>query len=240
METYITSNVYSYMIVFLSDKELPGTKEDQLRCKNMERLQVLYPYLCHILSRTSNIMRISRFKAFWKNDTYSFTNAQDGVTWTDVKVYIAPLLLALMRDELFKDVVAGLDQNLYKQSESNEFEMDWKVFFECLPEGHKSSFQNKLNVHQRLSSIQINELIDKSYDEIKITLLNPQTYQHLFAWFGEALLEIGYKAFDFFMEKRDGEQAWKKALQWQIKSYKLSTKLEQELLDKHLYPLLKF
>jgi hypothetical protein len=62
----------------------------------------------------------------------------------------------------------------------------------------------------------------------------------LFNWFGEATIEIGYRAFDLYAVNRNPENAWITAIIEHLETYHLSKALVQDILKGQLYPLLEF
>lgn len=242
MDSLLLCQYYTFVVLRQSDNVLPNYAEDCSRRKILETLRFKYQYLCHDVSGSSKYKKISRMTQFIHGRKYSFVKVKDHVEWDDVKVYLAPLELALKREigVDFKSLSRYLSH--VKTESENNFEVDvnWEALIRLQFVSRQSNFQKFFNIDKTLSSIELSSLIDKCYDEIKMTLIAAVAYQKLFAWFGEALVEIGYKAFDFYTENRDGSRSWQQALKWHIKTYNLEESVEEELLNTHLYPILKF
>lgn len=242
MDSYLLSQCYTFIILKHSDKDFPILKEDRGRRTVLQKLMHNHQYLCHREKRVCINEKISKFTRFLRGKEYSFLNVRSAVEWWDVKVYLAPLELAIRREigDEFKSMNQFVSSRKVKAANVLEIDVNWEAVLELLSRGFKSKFHTYSKLDESNSRIKFDELIDKYYDEIKMTMIRANSYRLLFGWFGEVLIEIGYKAFDIFMRNRDGEQAWKDALSWHVKDYNFGLSLEEELLNQHLYPLLKF
>lgn len=240
-------NEFIFLLFRDSDTELPGRREDRARRQLVDEMRQWFPYLCEQEKRIINNKTLGLIKLLFNTKDYSFYNSNDGLSLIDMKVYVGPLLLALQREtktmpfsEIRSRFIAD-DTNVdCRLHESKGLSVNWNAIFSFMKEKQISCFQKQFACDSSLHYSRLIELIDKCYDEIKLTLISPEAYHDIFRFFGEATIEIGYKAFDIFSECRDGITAWRQALKIHLERYKLDHKFEDELLNTQLYPLLKF
>ncbi len=243
LEMYLPDNAYAFVLFRTTDKKIPGRTKDMQRRSLLKQFKTFFPYLCQREKRIMQDQHISFVKKSLAGNNYSFSNTESGISWMDFKVFIGPLILTLMREQ--KEVSFSEIRNRFfigeNQDNGNvEIEVNWEEVLDFIEERNGSQFQKHFKNETPIPDIKLIEVMDKCYDEIKITLIKPDSYHRLFRWFGEDTIEIGYKAFDAFTECRDGEKAWRIALKSHLDSYNLEIKFEEELLNAQLYPILKF
>lgn len=243
------TNSQVFLILNCFDEQLPNKQEDTMRRMNAEIIIKALPYLLVQERRIRFDIKLSFIQRFMYGSQYSFQKVKDGegVEWIDYKINLMALLFSLCRIEsslAFNEVIEKYcrilpdDERTIQEPNECRVHLNWqKVIDQYNAEG-KSDFYRLVNVPNHTMSLV--DLFDKSYDEIKLTYLHSASYHRLFNWFGEATIEIGYRAFDLYTVNRNSESAWITAIKEHLETYRLSEELYQNILKEQIYPILKF
>ncbi|WP_430813887.1 hypothetical protein [Carboxylicivirga sp. RSCT41] len=194
---------------------------------NLDLVDKLNKYVPHILKKEKRIL-VHRSLSFIQRLSlpkgYPFRNGQQTntkgcIVWTDYSISSWPLLLSLLKSDK-----RSFDQVLYQYFIKNDKLIpDWNIIKQQLVEHHTV-----------IKSISIDEL-DRWYDEISATLIRPQAYHELYQWFGSDVRDIGYDAFDYFMESRNTVDAWQQAINKHLGSISNLPKEQNDyLMNKYL------
>ncbi|MCT4647659.1 MAG: hypothetical protein N4A74_21910 [Carboxylicivirga sp.] len=211
----MVQNKKYFLIWPLHMEQMPNNKAANA---SQDLVRLINTYAPHLLIKEKRILpntSIPIIQRITSAQDYPFKNGQQtqtkgSVVWTDYSIYYWPLQLYLW--------FIGSNLSLLADEE---------------PEWHEVSeiIRNKGSKQKRVET----DELDRWYDEISITHLHPAHYHELYRWFGEGLKEIGYQAFDFFMESRVGEAAWQKAIEKYLENLTgLSDDLRQGLLNNYL------
>ncbi len=172
---------------------------------NTELVFVLKTYAPHLIKEEKRLLQhqiLSFVKRLTLPKDYPFKNGQQEQTkghivWSDFKIGTWPMLLQLLKTN---------SAITYEALMKHYFDADrqtpnWQAIKEHL-----------ISTGNETKAINTDEL-DRWYDEISATHIKPQSYHALYRWFGNDIREIGYAAFDFFMDDRNTLTAWQKAIQ---------------------------
>jgi hypothetical protein len=193
---------------------------------NLDLVIELTKYVPHLLKeekrrlvhQTLNFTKRIRLPKDYPFKNGQQTTTKGSIVWTDYSIQTWPLLLQLL----------GTSSNSFEQI-FNEFFDQNKQFLPDLM-AIKQQLANNLN---ETKPVCMDEL-DRWYDEISTTLIKPQAYHLLYAWFGNDLHQIGYDAFDYFMEERDSLIAWQKAILSHLSNISnLPAEQREFLMNKH-------
>ncbi|TRX72618.1 hypothetical protein [Carboxylicivirga sp. M1479] len=222
-------NQASYFLLWPHECDaMPAPKQVEESMQLIEMLQQKAPHLVNKQKRFVPKQSITWTQRLLLPSTYPFKNGQQaqtkgGVVWTDYKVSFWPLMLFILK----------IDGGLAWEQVQQQF------FYEETELPNWQAISQHLQSCENVSAIDMDEL-DRWYDEVSITHISPLAFHQLYEWFGMDLKEISYSAFDFFMEKRNGVDAWIKALQKHLSRLQTLTSTEREyLLSHYLIKLLK-
>nr|WP_321406098.1 hypothetical protein [uncultured Carboxylicivirga sp.] len=239
----LLSDCKVYCILRGNENQLPSKKKDAERKVQLTRIRQIFPFVFKQEIRNSDSFKLSFSHQFFSGDNYSFKRKQDekvGIQWIDFSVQLLPMLLALKRIDLEKSVSDLVNGLILEVEHSNKnrcsIELNWKWLNEFVENYRIQSFTERIGQPE----MDMMDLIDKFYDEIKMTHIHPVSYRQLFEWFGEATVEIGYNAFDLYNQSRDREMAWKKAINNHLTIYNIDDNLFNYIIDKKIYKLLKY
>ncbi|MBS2098195.1 hypothetical protein [Carboxylicivirga linearis] len=240
-ETEIRELIESRIFILLrkDDEQLPSKNEDAIRRRLLKKIIDAFPYIIQKEKRVSNDFKLSKWNSLLKGGDYSFRKGIEGnVQWEDYSLNIVSLFLAMIRIQPSISFTELL--NIFctekEQESSNEYGLNWNKLIDYLEEANLPTFYTLVDQPM----LNIIDLVDKFYDEIKITHIHPVAYQQLFYWFGEATVGIGYNAFDEFNRNRNSKTAWASAIEEHLKIYGLNEEIFNVFLNNTLYPLLQF
>ncbi|MCU4163903.1 hypothetical protein [Carboxylicivirga caseinilyticus] len=232
-----------YCILRGTDKQLPSKKKDAERKVQLVALRRIFPFVIRQEIQNSDSFKLSFLNQFFNGDNYSFKRRQDrkvGIQWKDYSVQLLPMLLALKRIDLEKSISDLVHALILEVEHSNNnrcsIELNWKWLIEFVENYRIQSFTERIGQ----SDINLMDLIDKFYDEVKMTHLHPASYYLLFEWFGEATVDIGYNAFDLYNQSRDSKMAWEKAIKNHMVIYNLDDSLFNYIFNERICKLLEF
>ena len=202
---------------------------DQQQAKiHLGWMKLFYTCAPHILLKEKRVLPnayIPLIKRLTVNRTYPFKNGQQAATkgsvvWTDYSVHHWPLVLYLLSISTDKDL-SSIEKLVTDQP-------NWQEITDII---HKNG---KVN-----ASVEMDEL-DRWYDEISATHIRPTSYHELYRWLGSDIKEIGYRAFDHFMNDRNGEAAWQKAIEEHLKKLpNLPGEIQQKLFKNFINDLIR-
>jgi len=211
----------SYFLIWPDNLSvMPDEKMASDFLKRVRILQERAPHLPNATKRTLKNRSFSWTQSLFHIKSYPFKNGQqantkDSIVWTDFIVMHWPLVILLLQlcHELSYDQVI-------KTFFANDKTPDWKIITDTLEK--KGLTTNIVEV----------DLLDQWFDEVSITQIEAQNYHQLYRWFGNSVKDIGYAAFDYFMEDRNGRSAWQRAIEQHLKSI-------SNLPEEHLHALLQ-
>ena len=228
-----------FILLRKEDEQLPSKNEDAIRRRLLKNIMDAFPYIIQKEKRISNDFKLSKWDSLFKGSDYSFRKGEnDIVQWDDYALNISTMFLAMIRIQPSNTFTELLD-TFYVGREKEpayEYTLNWNRLIDYLEEANLPSFYTL--VDQPMMNFV--DLVDKFYDEIKITHLHPVAYQQLFYWFGEATVGIGYNAFDDFNRHRNSKMAWTSAIEEHLRTYGLKEEMHNVFLNDTLYPLLQF
>ncbi|MBK3518689.1 hypothetical protein [Carboxylicivirga marina] len=191
-----------YIIWPAGQKSLPNNSEVKQNTELVNTIKLKAPHLLKPIKRQLPKASISWTKSLFFGDDYPFKNGKQVSTkgcivWTDYQIKQWPLLLFILNNAVHQSFEEGivkyfLDADLNSEPNWDEIRI---IFKKCKP----------------IRNINTDEL-DRWYDEISTTHIHPESYHDLYHWFGLAVRDIGYFAFDIFMKKRNGSIAWGEAI----------------------------
>lgn len=217
-----------YIYCHISAQCLPSKALVKSRQLILDKLQTSAPWLLQKTKRFMPNQKINRLRSIKPDKAYPFRNGlqpetKGGVVWTDYKLSYWPLLIALLklnRDKTYAHIVGALTTDKGQG-------LNWDALRHLL---HEITTPKSLR--------QTDEL-DRWYDEISATLILPASYHALYYRFGDEVQQIGYDAFDFFMEERNGTRAWQKALEKHLKAIpNLPVNMQADVMNTDLLNLL--
>jgi len=174
-------------------------------------------------------MHISWIKSLKNGKNYPFKNGElpetkGGIVWTDYHFEYWPLMIVLL--------------SLYPDRNYDDFSTSLIVDTKNI---NWNYLLNLLDVNQNSKELVSSDELDRWYDEISATLIQPTSYHALYGWFGHDLQQIGYDAFDYFMDERNGQKAWHKVLDQRLQAiHNLPDDVRKYLMEAYLFPLLQF
>ncbi|TAJ13542.1 hypothetical protein DMA11_08240 [Marinilabiliaceae bacterium JC017] len=86
---------------------------------------------------------------------------------------------------------------------------------------------------ESLANDELIDFIDLRFDEVKLTGITSQHYHLLFSWFGEGIEKIGNDAFDFYIQSRETNSSWRKALQNHLLEYGMARSTVEAIIERH-------
>ncbi|MCG8578365.1 MAG: hypothetical protein MI866_00510 [Bacteroidales bacterium] len=221
-------NTQYYIIWPLEQAEMPSPRKARYNLDLVDKLNNCIP---HIIKKEKRILVHQSFgfiKRLQLPKDYPFKNGQQphtkgNIVWTDYAISTWPLLLSLLKS----------NSNTFEEVLSQYFVMKIGL----LPEWNIIK-QHLISNCTKIKGINTDEL-DRWYDEISATLIKPQAYHQLYQWFGTEVREVGYSAFDYFMESRDTFNAWQKAIDKHLSDFTNLPKEQKDwLINKYFNTLL--
>ncbi|MCU4156557.1 hypothetical protein J1N10_11270 [Carboxylicivirga sp. A043] len=224
MDKYLLQNTHHYIVWPVEQSNMPDIRQSR---NNQDLVVTLNKYAPHLL-RTEKRLLVQKSFRFLKQLTlpkdYPFKNGQQTTTkgsivWTDYAVYTWPLIIQLLKSNASLSFENVIDKYLNSQANRTP---NWTAIKEHLI---TSCTETKF--------ITTDEL-DQWYDEIGTTLIKPQVYHELYRWFGDDVRELGYTAFDYFMEERNTFSTWQKAIHAHLSTItNLPNEQRDYLMSKH-------
>jgi len=240
-ETDIRGLIENRIFILLrkEDEKMLSKNEDVRRRELLKKIKNVFPYIVQKEKRVSNDFKLSKWDSLLKGSDYSFRKGKDSnVQWDDYSLNLVSFFLAMIRIQLSYTFSELLNEFCTERGPDsvNKYALNWSRLIDYLEEADFSGFYDR--IHQ--PEMNLVDLIDRFYDEIKITHLHPSSYQQLFYWFGEATVEIGYQAFDEFNRNRNSKIAWVSAIEEHLRAYGLEEEMYNLFLNDTLHPLLQF
>ncbi|WP_430812660.1 MULTISPECIES: hypothetical protein [unclassified Carboxylicivirga] len=227
----MVQNKKHYLIWPKEEAQAPSPRSTQERINTVEHLRRKSPHLITEVKRSLPNRTLRWHQRILLSKDYPIKNGQQPQTkgcivWTDYCIQTLPLLLYLCSikpDTSFKTI----QQSFFANEDLTQ--PQWKQIIDYIQKNGDN--ENALTT----------DALDGWYDEVNITKLRPASYHAFYRWFGTALKDVGYQAFDIFMERRDGRIAWQGAIDAHLATYtQLPAALMKIIVQEHLRPLLVF
>ena len=211
----------SYFLIWPDNLQvMPNEQMASDSSKHVHVLQKIAPHLPVAIKRIVENQSLSWAQTLFYKKSYPFKNGQQAntkgsIVWTDYKIMHWPLMLLLLKlcnEHPYSQVI----QTFFINNETP----DWKTITDFLKKKGQTT-----------EIVEMDQL-DQWFDEVSITQIEAQNYHQLYRWFGNSVKDIGYAAFDYFMEDRNGRSAWQRAIEQHLKSI-------SNLPDEHLHALLQ-
>lgn len=208
---------------------LPPANEALQHIERSRLLNSKAPHLLHLEKQIKHKQTLPLMTRLRKTKDYPFKNGQQPntkgcIVWTDYAIYSWPLIIYLLKINPAISLDKVID-DCFKHN--NPSEPQWDAILTLFSEQGSNT-----------PIVETDEL-DRWYDEVSLTHLSPQSYHQLYKWFGADIKNIGYMAFDYYMQDRDGLKAWQQAIQQHLATMNnLPAEQAQVLYDTYLAPLL--